>query len=139
AVVRADAAVPAGLAALRVPDPAAALGALGRHFRDAWPLTVVGITGSAGKTTTKEFTASLLGERRRVLKSEGNLNTTLGLPLTLSRRAPGDEVAVLELGMSYPGELRRVAAIASPDGAVVTNVGLAHVEHFASADEVAKA
>jgi len=139
AVVKRGTATPAGLPCVQVDDPAAALADLGRHFRWHWPLRVVGITGSAGKTTTKEFTADLLASRFRVFRSVGNLNTTIGLPLTLTARRPDEEIAVLELGMSYPGELRRVAAIAEPDVAVITNVGLAHVGNFKSADEVARA
>lgn len=139
AVIRADAPAPPGLAVIRVADTALALAALGRHFRGLGSLRVIGITGSAGKTTTKEFTAALLSHRFRVFKSAGNFNTTIGLPLTLSRRRADDEVAVLEMGMSFPGELRRVSAIAEPDVAAITNVGLAHIEHFASADDIASA
>jgi len=139
AVIEKDAAAPVGLATIRVDDTAVALAALGRHFREAWPLRVVGITGSAGKTTTKEYAAGLLSTRFRVFKSVGNFNSTIGLPLTLTSREREDEVAILEMGMSYPGELRRVAAIARPDVAVITNIGLAHVGNFTSADQIAVA
>jgi len=139
AVVMQPVAAPAGFPLVVVEDTALALQQLGRAFRSRWPLRVVGITGSAGKTTTKEFTAALLATRFRVFRSEGNLNNLYGLPLTLTRRRPDDEIAVLELGMSTPGELRQVAAIARPDVAVITNVGQAHRQNFASVDAIAEA
>jgi UDP-N-acetylmuramoyl-tripeptide--D-alanyl-D-alanine ligase len=100
---------------------------------------VVVITGSAGKTTTKEMTASLLGVRGSVLKTEGNLNNQYGLPLTLLRLEADHAFAVLELGMSAPGELRVLSGIAEPDVAVITNVGPAHLEFFPSVDAIAAA
>ena len=139
AVVHRDVASPEGLPLVRVTDTTRALGDLARQVRRAASLPVVVITGSAGKTTTKEMTASLLGVRGSVLKTEGNLNNHYGLPLTLLRLEAEHAFAVLELGMSAPGELRVLSGIAEPDVAVITNVGPAHLEFFASVDAIAAA
>jgi UDP-N-acetylmuramoyl-tripeptide--D-alanyl-D-alanine ligase len=139
AVVHHDAASPEGLPLVRVPDTTRALADLARHLRRAASLPVVVITGSAGKTTTKEMTAALLAARGSVLKTEGNLNNQYGLPLTLLRLDAEHAFAVLELGMSAPGELRALSKIAEPDVAVITNVGPAHLEFFASVDAIAAA
>jgi UDP-N-acetylmuramoyl-tripeptide--D-alanyl-D-alanine ligase len=112
---------------------------LARAVREAWGGKIAGVTGSVGKTTTKEILAALLGTRLRVLKSEGNFNNEYGLPLTLFRLEETHEAAVLEMGMSRPGELKRLAAIARPDVGVVTRVSPAHLEFFASVDEIALA
>ena len=100
---------------------------------------IAAVTGSVGKTTTKEILAALLGAKFRVLKSEGNLNNEYGLPLTLLRLEPEDKAAVVELGMSHRGELRRLAEIAEPEVGVVTRVAPVHLEFFASVDEIALA
>jgi len=104
-----------------------------------WGRQLAAITGSAGKTTTKEILAALLAARFRVLKSEGNLNNEFGLPLQLLRLKESDEAAVVELGMSHAGELKRLAEIARPDVGVVTRVAPVHLEFFASVDEIALA
>jgi UDP-N-acetylmuramoyl-tripeptide--D-alanyl-D-alanine ligase len=124
---------------LTVPDTFDALKALGRAVREAWGGKVAGVTGSVGKTTTKEILAALLGAKLRVLKSEGNLNNEYGLPLTLFRLKPEHQAAVLEMGMSRRGELARLAEIAKPDVGVVTRVAPAHLEFFSSVDEIALA
>jgi UDP-N-acetylmuramoyl-tripeptide--D-alanyl-D-alanine ligase len=124
---------------LAVADTFVALKQLGRAVREAWGGKVAGITGSVGKTTTKEILAALLGAKLRVLKSEGNFNNEYGLPLTLVRLAETDQAAVLEMGMSRRGELARLAEIAKPDVGVVTRVSAAHLEFFASLDEIASA
>src|SRR5262249_17715725 len=131
--------VPAGIGVVRVADTTRALADLAVHARSAASAPVVGITGSTGKTTTKASAGALLGSLGAVLKTEGNLNNRYGLPLTLLRLRPEHRAAVLELGMSAPGELRHLTQIAQPDVAVITNVGPAHLEFFGSLDEIAKA
>jgi UDP-N-acetylmuramoyl-tripeptide--D-alanyl-D-alanine ligase len=122
-----------------VADTFDALKQLARAVREAWGGKIAGITGSVGKTTTKEILAALLGAKLRVLKSEGNFNNEYGLPLTLFRLEETHQAAVLEMGMSRRGELSRLAAIARPDVGVVTRVAPAHLEFFASVDEIALA
>src|SRR3989449_9038082 len=116
-----------------------ALKELASAVRQAWGGKIAGVTGSVGKTTTKEILAALLGAKLRVLKSEGNLNNEYGLPLTLLRLEETHQAAVLEMGMSRVGELKRLAAIARPDVGVVTRVAPAHLEFFSSVDEIALA
>ena len=122
-----------------VPDTLAALQELARAVRRAWGRRMVAVTGSVGKTTTKEIVAALLSAKFRVLKSEGNLNNEYGLPLALLRLEPEYEAAVVELGMSHRGELRRLAEIAQPEVGVVTRVAPVHLEFFASVEEIALA
>jgi len=124
---------------LEVPDPKAALQKLAAEARRQWGGRIVAITGSNGKTTTKEITSALLATRFRVDKSEGNLNNDLGLPLSLLRMKEASEVGVMELGMNHAGELRELAAIAAPQIGLVTNVNLVHLEFFRSVDEIALA
>ena len=120
---------------LRVPDTDAdcVLGSmqiLANRVRRAWGGRVIGVTGSAGKTTTKECVAAVLATKFKVLKTEGNFNNHFGLPLTLLRLEPEHEVAVLEMGMNHAGEIRALAKIAEPDWAVVSNVAAVHLEFF---------
>src|SRR5258706_6941691 len=124
---------------ITVGDTFSALKKLARAVRESWGGKIAGVTGSVGKTTTKEILAALLGAKLRVLKSEGNLNNEYGLPLTLLRLEETHQAAVLEMGMSRVGELKRLAAIARPDVGVVTRVAPAHLEFFSSVDEIALA
>jgi len=131
--------VPLGRAVIRVVDTLAALQALARHLREARKLTVVAITGSVGKTTTKEMTAGLLARRFRTGRSKGNLNNGIGCPLEVARLEEDVEVAVLEMGMSTPGEIRLLSELLRPDVAVVTAVAPVHLVNFASLDDVMEA
>src|SRR5712692_9997924 len=130
---------PEAPAVVRVKDTTAALQDLGAHVRRSRPLKVVGITGSAGKTTAKDLAAAVVAERFRVYKSEGNLNNAYGLPLSLLRMPDDREVAVLEMGMSHKGEIARLAEIADPDIGVILNVLRVHLENFGTLDKVAAA
>ncbi len=121
-----------------------ALQTLARAVRRAWAVVSAGrkiaaVTGSAGKTTTKEILAALIAERCRVHRSEGNLNNEYGLPLTLLKLEESHQAAVVELGMSARGEITRLAQIAEPEIGVVTNVAPVHLEFFSSVDEIALA
>lgn len=112
---------------------------LARFYRSQLAITVVGITGSVGKTSTKETVASVISERYRVLKTKGNFNNELGLPLTIFRLTEEDEVAVLEMGISDFGEMHRLSSIAKPDVCIITNVGMCHLENLGDRDGVLKA
>src|ERR1700758_5262229 len=124
---------------LVVDDTLLALHQLARAVRTQWGKKIAGVTGSVGKTTTKEILAALLGAKLRILKSEGNFNNEYGLPLTLFKLDEKHQAAVLEMGMSRRGELARLAEIARPDVGVVTRVAPAHLEFFSSVDEIALA
>ena len=128
-----------GAAAIEVDDTLHALQALGHAVREAAGSRVVAITGSAGKTTTKEAIAAFLETRFRVVKNKGNLNNHIGLPLSLIDLRTRPDMAVMELGMNHAGEISTLVAIAGPDVRVWTNVGDAHIGFFASPDAIADA
>lgn len=132
---------PASIRPFLIPvrDTTKSLQTLAHYVRREWGGRLIAITGSMGKTTTKEMIATLLATRYSVLKSQGNLNNHYGLPLTLLRLEGSHDVAVVELAMSAPGEIARLAQIAEPDIGVVTNVGPVHLEFFDSVDSIAKA
>jgi UDP-N-acetylmuramoyl-tripeptide--D-alanyl-D-alanine ligase len=124
---------------IRAKDTTVALQDVARHVRRRAGCKVVAITGSAGKTTTKEVTAELLGARFKVFRNKGNLNNHIGLPLSLLQLRDRPDVAVVELGMNHPGEIRTLVGIAEPDVRVWTNVGDAHLGFFESPDAIADA
>lgn len=124
---------------IRVKDTLSALGDLARYWRRKFPVPVVGVTGSNGKTTAKDLIAAVLGTRYRVLKTEGNFNNLIGLPLTIFRMRGDEDVAVLEMGMNRPGEIARLGEIAEPTVGVITTVARAHLEGLGKLANVAKA
>ena len=129
-------ATPAGKCVVRVPDTLAALRAWARYVLDCVRPRVVAITGSVGKTTTKEMTAGILARRFSVARTTGNRNNGIGLPLEVAGIAEGTEVAVLELGMSTPGEIRLLSDLVRPEVGVVTAVAAAHFGGFQSMDGI---
>ena len=121
---------------IRVADTKKALQAVGSFYRERLTLPLIGITGSVGKTTTREMVACALGARYRVYKTPGNSNSQVGVPITLSEIRPEDEIGVLELGMSEPGELTVIARIARIHMAVITNIGVTHIEQLGSKENI---
>ena len=124
---------------LAVDDTLIALQTLATAIRKVWGKPLVGVTGSAGKTTTKEAIAHVLSAQFRVLRSEGNFNNQFGLPLMLLKIEPEHDVAVIEMGMSHAGEIRALARIAQPEIGVITNVAPVHLEFFDSLAGIARA
>lgn len=126
-------------AIIAVTDTKKALGDLATFYRNQFDIPFVAITGSVGKTTVKELTATVLSARYNVLKTAGNLNNEIGLPLTLFRLENAHEAAITEMGMSGFGEIDVLAAMATPDIGIVTNIGLSHIEKLGSQENIYKA
>jgi UDP-N-acetylmuramoyl-tripeptide--D-alanyl-D-alanine ligase len=127
---------PAAVSVVGVEDTLYALGELARYYRRHYDIPVVGITGSNGKTSTKEMVASILSQSRSVQKNQGNFNNLIGVPLTLLGLQSQHEVAVVEMGINVPGEMARLAEIARPSVGLITNVQSAHLEGLQSLDVV---
>ncbi len=123
---------------IRVADTKAALQDIGRYLRARLSLPLVGVTGSVGKTTTREMIAAALSAKHRVYKTPGNSNSQVGVPITISEISELDEIGVIELGMSEPGELTVIAKIAKIDMAVITNIGITHIEQLGSRENIYK-
>jgi len=119
-----------------VPDPQAAMTKLAAGYRKTLSVRVIGVTGSVGKTTTKEFLSYLLRKKYSVLATAGNLNNHLGVPIMLSRLEPSHQYCVMEMGASHPGEIRALAEIAAPSGGILTPIGPAHLEGFGSLENI---
>jgi UDP-N-acetylmuramoyl-tripeptide--D-alanyl-D-alanine ligase len=129
--------VPTDFAILRASDTLQAYQTLAASYRRSLPLRVLAITGSNGKTSTKDFAASVLSRKFRVTKTEGNFNNHVGLPRTILEATSADEVAVWEIGMNHPGEIAALSKIAAPDAAIITNIGVAHIEFMGSREAIA--
>jgi UDP-N-acetylmuramoyl-tripeptide--D-alanyl-D-alanine ligase len=129
--------VPDNFTVIRVEDTLQAYQTVAANYRKSLPLRVLAITGSNGKTSTKDFAAAVLGRRFRVTKTQGNFNNHVGLPRTMLEATSQDEVAVWEIGMNHPGEVAALAKIAAPDAAVITNIGIAHIEFMGSREAIA--
>jgi len=122
--------------AVIVKDAAQALKDLAEYYRSLFDVKVIGITGSNGKTSTKDLVASVLSEKYRVVKTIGNFNNEIGLPTTIFNIDATTEVVVLEMGMNHSGEIHRLSKIARPDYAVITNIGVSHIENFGSQEGI---
>ena len=123
---------------IKVADTLIALGDLAHEWRKRFSITVIGLTGSSGKTTTKEMIAAIIGRKKNILKTEGNLNNLIGLPQTIFRLTTEHELAILEMGTNTRGEIKRLTQIALPDIGLITNIGPAHLAGFGSIDVVSE-
>ena len=140
-LVRADRAAeftgPEAAALIPVPDVKAALTETARDYRKTLKAKVVGITGSAGKTTVKEFTAAFLRQKGRTHATDGNYNNDLGLPITILECPPDADFLVVEMGTNHPGEIAHLVGIAAPDAGIISSIGTAHIEFFKTQDGIA--
>jgi UDP-N-acetylmuramoyl-tripeptide--D-alanyl-D-alanine ligase len=130
--------IPKNFALIRAKDTLQAYQDLAANYRKSLTLEVVAITGSNGKTSTKDFTAAVLAHRLRVTKTEGNFNNHVGLPRTILEATSADEIGVWEIGMNHPGEIATLAEVAAPDVAIITNIGVAHIEFMGSREKIAE-
>jgi UDP-N-acetylmuramoyl-tripeptide--D-alanyl-D-alanine ligase len=126
-----------GFTQIEVTETLAGLQRLARAYRNQLRLKAIGVTGSSGKTSTKEMIASVLGERFSVLKTIGNYNNHIGLPLTVLAASSADDFGVFEMGMNHAGELALLCEIARPDASVITNIGIAHIGHLETREAIA--
>ncbi len=126
-----------GFTQIEVPETLVALQRLARAYRKQLRLKAIGVTGSSGKTSTKEMLAAVLGERFSVLKTIGNYNNHIGLPLTVLGASETDDFGVFEMGMNHAGELAPLCEIARPDASVITNIGTAHIGHLETREAIA--
>ena len=129
--------IPNNFALLRAADTLQAYQTLAANYRRSLTLKVLAITGSNGKTSTKDFAASVLARKFRVTKTEGNFNNHVGLPRTILEATSDDEVGVWEIGMNHPGEIAALSKIAAPDAAIITNIGVAHIEFMGTCEAIA--
>ena len=129
----------AGFPYVKVASTLQAVKDIAEYYLEQLKIPVVGITGSVGKTSTKEMIAAVLSQKFNILKTQGNFNNELGLPLTVFRLRDEHEIAVLEMGISDFGEMHRLAAIAKPNTCVITNIGTCHLENLGDRDGVLKA
>jgi UDP-N-acetylmuramoyl-tripeptide--D-alanyl-D-alanine ligase len=130
--------LPRGFGVLTTPDSLGALTGMAAGWRSRLGLKAVVITGSSGKTSTKDFTHSVLRGRLRTTATEGNLNNQIGLPLSIMAANIGDDAAVWEIGMNHRGEIAPLAGLARPDIAIITGIGTAHIENLGSREEIAR-
>src|SRR5882762_4570507 len=130
--------VPSKFVIIRADDTLLAYQKLAANYRKALSLKVLAITGSNGKTSTKDFAASVLGRKFRVSKTQGNFNNHVGLPRTILEANSQHEAGVWEIGMNHPGEVAPLARIAAPDAAIITNIGVAHIEFMGTREAIAK-
>src|SRR5215831_15538370 len=130
--------VPENFALIRATDTLQAYQQLAANYRRSLTLKVLAITGSNGKTSTKDFAASVLARKFRITKTEGNFNNHIGLPRTILEATSEDEVAVWEIGMNHPGEIAALAKVAAPDVGIITNIGVAHIEFMGSREKIAE-
>jgi len=130
--------IPKNFALIRAKDTLQAYQDLAANYRKSLTLKVVAITGSNGKTSTKDFTAAVLAHRFRVTKTDGNFNNHVGLPRTILEATSADEIGVWEIGMNHPGEIATLAKVAAPDVAIITNIGVAHIEFMGSREKIAE-
>jgi UDP-N-acetylmuramoyl-tripeptide--D-alanyl-D-alanine ligase len=130
--------VPSSMAVIRVSDTLTGLQGMASAWRRAWQGTVIGLTGSNGKTSTKDMTRAVLAQKFRTAATAGNLNNHIGVPLTLLAIQPDQEAAVVEMGMNHAGEIAPLAAMAAPQTAIITNIGTAHIEFLGTRENIAR-
>lgn len=130
--------IPVSFGLILVDDPLLALQRYAHHYRQSLPIRVVGVTGSSGKTSTKELIKSVLSQKFKTQATVGNLNNHIGVPLTLLSLARDTEWAVVEMGMNHPGEIAPLAAMSEPDFGVITRIGHAHIENFKNIQGIAQ-